>query len=153
MPDKKNQFAIMKTITNLVFLTLFLICGPVFMYYVYTKTYTPGTFQKKLTSPDYQKIIQEKNYENQRLQKELEELKKHKERPLAQPARRFGQGGGQSTNPTSQSPLSQPPRRVGQPATPSVSDQHQENESMDRQIKPAYYLNEKTRNTPRLKAG
>ncbi len=138
---QKNQFAIMRTVTNLVFLVLFLICGPVFMYYMYTKTYAPDTFQKKLTPPDYQKKLQEKNNENQRLQEELEELKKHMERPLAQPAWRFGQGG-RSTNPSSKSPLSQPPRRMGQQPTPSESDTQHEDESKNRLIQPVDLLNE-----------
>jgi hypothetical protein len=113
----------MKTLTNLIFLILLLLCGPIFLYYMYHKTYTPGAFQNTLSHTLNLKTFQEKINETQRLKMELEELNKYYERPLAQPARRFGQGG-QSTNPNSQSPLSQPPRRIGQGS--SSSDAYRE---------------------------
>lgn len=119
----------MKTLTNLIFLILILLCVPVFLYFMYTKTYASG--QMDLNAPtklSSSNDIQIKNAEIARLRKENTELKARELRPLAQPPRRFGQGG-QPTNPNSQSPLSQPPRRVGQGS--SSRDSYQEYSQAD----------------------
>ena len=136
----------MKALTNLIFLILMLLCIPTFLYYMYQKTYASPHLEKIPSVPEYRKELQEKINENKRLQKEIDELKKHKERPLAQPPRPFGKG---YTNPqnsnsgnSSKSLLSQPPRRVGQPPTPNEPEPHQESGPMKHQIEPADHLHE-----------
>lgn len=119
----------MKALTNLIFLILMLLCVPVFLYFMYTKTYASGQMDLTApTKPSSSNEIQIKNAEIARLRKENTELKARELRPLAQPPRRFGQGA-QSTNPNSQGLLSQPPRRVGQGSNSCKS--HQEYGQMD----------------------
>ncbi|MCX6846013.1 MAG: hypothetical protein NTU84_05540 [Verrucomicrobia bacterium] len=103
----------MKALTNLIFLILMLIGIPVFLYYMYTKTYASKKVETSaMHAPSVKNDIRIKNLEIARLKKENAELKTRELRPLAQPPRPLGQGI-QSANPNSQSLLSQPPRRIG----------------------------------------
>lgn len=104
--------ATMKTLINLIFLLLILLCVPVFLYFVYKKTDAwngPDKFGP--SSSSIQNEIQIKNLQIARLKKENAELKAREQSPLARPPRPFGQGT-QYTNSNSQSRLSRPPRSV-----------------------------------------
>ena len=110
--------ATMKTLINLIFLLLILLCVPVFLYFVYNKTNAwigPDKFGS--SSSSIQKEIQIKNLQIARLKKENAELKAREQSPLARPPRPFGQGA-QYTNSNSQSRLSRPPRSVGKDYAP-----------------------------------
>lgn len=103
----------MKNLINLFFVLLMLLCVPVFLYFIHSKTNVSNDTDKTKNSASLlQNEIQIKNLQIARLKKENADLKARAQSPLSRPPRPFGQGA-QYTDSNSQSPLSRPPRRVG----------------------------------------
>jgi hypothetical protein len=103
----------MRTLINLIFLLLMLLCAPILLYFVYNKSNTWIRLDKLgSSSSSIRNEIQIKNLQIAQLKKENAELKARMQSPLSRPPRPFGQGAYQ-TGSNNDSNFSRPPRRVG----------------------------------------